>query len=296
LATALRKGDIKTVRKLLRTGMTPNWGWVCETMREGNFTLATRLLELGVERNIFSMAAMSDVNGLTRRLNRVPADARRADSMEPASDGVTALHVGCASDWRSHNHKWMTGQVQVATVLWEHGADLHAVARYRGIGEAAPLFCACWSSGNLELVRWLLDHGARARHAHLLAALGHFQRHGRGAYDIAEALLSYGLAVDGPAHADRTPLQAFAHQADHRAVAWLIAHGADVNARSSSGRTAAHFAAERNTGPKTLALLVESGADLSARDDNGQTPLDIAKLNDKPRLVEWISRQARAKR
>src|SRR5262245_24306495 len=93
LATALRKGDIKTVRKLLRAGMTPNWGWVCETMREGNLTLATRLLELGVERNIFSMAAMGDVNGLTRRLNRVPADARLADSMEPASDGVTPLHV-----------------------------------------------------------------------------------------------------------------------------------------------------------------------------------------------------------
>ncbi|MBI2826740.1 MAG: ankyrin repeat domain-containing protein [Planctomycetia bacterium] len=90
-------------------------------------------------------------------------------------------------------------------------------------------------------------------------------------------LLAWGLSVDGGVGAGRTPLQAFAHQADHRAVAWLIAHGADVNARSSSGRTAAHFSAERNTGPKALALLVERGADLSARDEDGQTPLEIAK-------------------
>jgi ankyrin repeat protein len=72
-------------------------------------------------------------------------------------------------------------------------------------------------------------------------------------------------------------------------VAWLIAHGADVNARSATGRTAAHYAAERNTGPTTLALLVEHGADLTARDAEGHTPLEIARLNEKPRLVEWIA-------
>jgi ankyrin repeat protein len=48
---------------------------------------------------------------------------------------------------------------------------------------------------------------------------------------------------------------------------------------------AAHFAAERNTGLRTLALLVESGADLSARDEDGNTPLDTARLNGKVRLV-----------
>ena len=81
---------------------------------------------------------------------------------------------------------------------------------------------------------------------------------------------------------------------DHRTVAWLIAHGADVNAHSSSGRMAVHYAAERNTGPKTLALLVEGGADLRARDADGRTPLEIAGLNEKTRLVEWISRRVSA--
>ena len=137
-------------------------------------------------------------------------------------------------------------------------------------------------------MRWLLDHGAVACGGELMVTLGHFQRHGKEAYDIAEYFLTLGHPVDGDA-GWRTPLQAFAFQGTQRTVAWLIAHGADVNARAPGGRTAVHFAAQRNTGPKTLALLVDSGAELTAVDDNGQTALDIAKHNGKDRLVEWIS-------
>ena len=39
-----------------------------------------------------------------------------------------------------------------------------------------------------------------------------------------------------------------------------------------------------------------SAADLAARDEDGHTPLDIARLNGKVRLVEWIKRRVRAKR
>jgi ankyrin repeat protein len=128
-----------------------------------------------------------------------------------------------------------------------------------------------------------------------MAALGHLQRHGKEAYDIAEALLAWGLPVDGSVVHGRTPLQVFAHQGVRKTVSWLIEHGANVNAGVPGTRTAAHYAAERNTGPRTLALLVENGADLAARDEDGHTPLDIARLNGKVRLVEWITRWVRAR-
>ena len=295
LAAALRQGDIKAARRLLGAGMKPHWGWVCETMRSGHLALAEVLLASGVQRNVFTMAAMGDVARLKRRLGQVPTDARLAANMEPSCRQVTPLHVACASDWRSHGQRRMSAQVDAAEALVECGAGLSAVARYRGIDGATPLFCACWSSRNLALVRWLLDHGAIATDRELLAALGHLQRHGKEAYDIAEALLAWGLPVDGGVVGGRTPLQSFAHQGTHRTVSWLIAHGANVNARLPGGRTAAHLSAERNTAPTTLALLVESGADLATRDEDGHSPLDIAKLNGKSRLVEWIKSQVRAK-
>jgi ankyrin repeat protein len=279
------------VQKLVDAGATPHGDWICETMREGHIDVAESLLLFGVERTIFTMAAMGDVKALTSRLRLVRADARLTADMEPAGSRVTPLHVACASDWKFHGHARMALQAQIAMTLVEHGADLNARARYRGINDATPLFCACWSSENLLLVRWLLDNGAAATFDCLPAALGHLQRHGRGAYDIAEALVFFGLDVDHGIGTGRTLLQAFAHQGEHRTVAWLIAHGADVNARSSSGRAAIHYAAERNTGPKTLTLLVDAGADLLARDADGRTPLEIANRNGKPRLVEWITKR-----
>jgi ankyrin repeat protein len=233
---------------------------------------------------------------LTRRLRRAPQDARLTATMQPNSANVTPLHVACSSNLRCCRQDGMTTQTSIAEILRAHGGDLNARARYRGMDDATPLFCACWSSENLALVRWLLHHGAIATDRDLWAALGHFQRHARSDFGISEVLLAWGLRIDGGTPGDRTPLQGFAHHAAHKAVAWLIAHGADVNARGPGGRTAAHLAAERNTGPRTLALLVEGGADLAARDEDGHSPLDLAELNGKRRLVEWIKQRAGAKR
>lgn len=290
LATALRQGDVAAVKRLVRGGLAPHWAWVCETMREGHLDLAELLLNSSIEHNVFTMAAIADVKRLSRRLRRAPADARLAASFEPASERTTPLHVACASDWKQHGHDRITAQLRVAELLVDHGADVDAAARYRGIDDANPLFCACWTSENLALVCWLLSHGARAGVSHLVAALGHFQRHGRAAFDLADALLNWGVPVDGR-FGDRTPLAVFAHQANRRTVAWLLAHGAEVDARCGDGRTAVHFAAERNVSPHTLILLVEHGADLAAPDDDGYTPLAIARLHEKPRLVEWIAKR-----
>jgi hypothetical protein len=60
------------------------------------------LVESGAERNLFTMAALGDTEGIRRRLRRVPAEARLFTRMAPASQDITPLQVACGSDWRAH--------------------------------------------------------------------------------------------------------------------------------------------------------------------------------------------------
>ena len=185
------------MRELLRAGVKPHWWWACEAMRGGHLALAEVLLESGVERNVFTMAAIGDAAGLERRLGRVPTDARTIASMEPHGRPVTALHVGCASDWRPHGPGRMSAQVDVAEILSKGGAELGAVAHDRGFGDATPLFWACWTSGNAA---WSDGCSAEDRSppietSWLRSAISSVIA--SRAYDVAEALLTWGLPVDG---------------------------------------------------------------------------------------------------
>ena len=59
---------------------------------------------------------------------------------------------------------------------------------------------------------------------------------------------------------------------DLKSVEVLIARGADVNARGTSGNTALHFAS-RSSSPTILAKLLDKGADKEAKNDAGHNPL-----------------------
>ena len=48
------------------------------------------------------------------------------------------------------------------------------------------------------------------------------------------------------------------------------------------------MAAERNTGTKVVKLLIEHGADMTALTADGQSPLDLAKLNGKRAVAEYM--------
>lgn len=89
LATALRTGNFQVTRQLIHAGLTPDRGWICEAMRQGHLALAEEFLDLGVQRDIFTMAAVADVNRMSRSLSRVKSDASLTVSMEPASNRVT---------------------------------------------------------------------------------------------------------------------------------------------------------------------------------------------------------------
>ncbi|MFB9081213.1 ankyrin repeat domain-containing protein [Deinococcus wulumuqiensis] len=76
-------------------------------------------------------------------------------------------------------------------------------------------------------------------------------------------------------------------------VRLLLDHGADVESRGPTGRTALMFAAmfERLD---IMELLVERGADLRARDEAGTTPLDAARTMNAQEAVRWLEQRLAA--
>ena len=60
------------------------------------------------------------------------------------------------------------------------------------------------------------------------------------------------------------------------AILICLAHGADINARNTSGDTALHTAVAGRGSEHVVKVLLENGADAQARNARGQTPLDIA--------------------
>ena len=73
-----------------------------------------------------------------------------------------------------------------------------------------------------------------------------------------------------------------------KAVAMLLEHGADVNAKSREGSTALHAAAFLGHA-ETVRLLLEKGADATIRNNDGATPLDVTKADWE--ITEYVADQ-----
>jgi len=170
--------------------------------------------------------------------------------------------------------------------LLSAGANVHATGAYHGLAGVTPLFYLGWTGGHPEIAKQLLEHGAEITQNIFFAAIEHFQRHGEGNYQVAEALLAHGFDVN---HCeDRTALHAFAGHEDSRGVSWLLEHGADVDARNSEGNTPLMAAARRNTGIMVLRLLAEAGSSLSASNHLGESALDQAESSGKTKAAAFL--------
>jgi len=153
----------------------------------------------------------------------------------------------------------------------ELGASLHA----KDDLQRSTVLLATLDAGDLELVRWLHEHGvpldepdSGGRTALSFAAE-------RGHLAIVQYLVEHDAAVARSDAQQRTPLY-HAVGGDHAdVVAYLLDHGADVNGRDQFGDTPLIVACGKGN-VAAAAVLLKHGADPLLKDQEGRTARDRA--------------------
>ena len=150
-----------------------------------------------------------------------------------------------------------------------------------------PLMYAAWID-DPAVVQQLVKAGAKLETAddNGLTALGVAAQNGKA--KALEALVTAGANVNKTiGKAGYTPLMLASIASSEDIASFLIAHGADVNAKNAGGVTALMVVAANNT-TRIGSLLLKSGADPSAKSEDGRTAKTIAEANNSQAMLQLL--------
>ena len=183
---------------------------------------------------------------------------------------------GCESGGQTRNDGLhsaaSSGKLQVVTWLVEHGADVKAATKY---GWTALHSAA--RSGKLQVVTWLVEHGADVKAATKYGSTALHSAASSGHLQVVTWLVEHGADVKAATKDGTTALHSAASNGELQVVTWLVEHGADVKAATKDGTTALHSAASSGE-LQVVTWLVEHGADVKAADKDGWTALHSGRI------------------
>ncbi|MDP9097795.1 MAG: ankyrin repeat domain-containing protein [Verrucomicrobiota bacterium] len=302
LRRAVYQGHLKIIEELLDWGADPRVGGtvvIDETVYKKREDVARLLMSRGVDIN------ERDSNGtptLERQLWGTPADhplsqvediafllKLGADPNAQSPGGITALMMVAGRFAMSEGAEETKAVVAMMRLLLKSGAR---VETEDDIGATALIHAM--DGGTLSAIKVLTEAGANINHQNkngmppLLMALQRRDRDGRIDY-----LLGHGANVKIKDKEGMTSVMAATRQGYLKHLSLFLQRGVDPNARTQSGRTAAHSAAayynfnspydnltedkkDRATAVDMLRVLAQAKADLTAADNEGFTPMHVA--------------------
>ena len=185
----------------------------------------------------------------------------------------------------------MNGNEKVVEVLLNFGAKIDkkgtVIVDDYSRGGATALWCASCRD-HYNIVKLLVENGADINLPTDDGSTPLRPPCVKGNFEIVQYLVEHGANVNAVNDDKETCLMIASYKGQHKIVPYLLEKGASPEYVNIFGTTALHESAE--SGHLTISkLLAESGVTISIKDNYGITPLMKAAINQKCRVVEYLS-------
>lgn len=188
--------------------------------------------------------------------------------------GRNWLHLCCGVDVGKRKPEAIRDSIKTAEILLSHGIDINAPAFTEGAWQATALWYAVAFGKNIDLARYLLQHGSSPQHCLFAAAYNN---------DIAaiRLLARHGAEID-PETEDATPFLAAIQWSRFAAAEEFLKLGADPDYQNSKRMTALHYLLKKSADKAHIRMLLKYGARIDIENRDGVTAQAIMERKRDP--------------